>query len=209
MLNIQKKISVLCAAFMLAVPVVGTVTTRVALADADSSSATQTMVVNQGKVGSSSNVSSQTSKQVLDSIKSHAKITRKNGVTTLTISDSDLELAINESYGTLFASSAAKRRKVAGVTKVKNYGHGNINIYLSKNTLNTIRRSSMSAAINLLFGLIGAAASVDTAGTGVVVARSLASKLAGAMLSQVGAYKVGRVYKIRNWKYAGWRYQYK
>lgn len=35
----------------------------------------------------------------------------------------------------------------------------------------------------------------------------IAKKLVGAMLGQVNPYKVGRVYKIRNWKYAGSRYQ--
>lgn len=34
-----------------------------------------------------------------------------------------------------------------------------------------------------------------------------AKKLVGAMLGQVSPYKVGRVYKIRGWRYAGWRYQ--
>lgn len=34
-----------------------------------------------------------------------------------------------------------------------------------------------------------------------------AKKLVGAMLGQVNPYKVGRIYKIRHWRYAGWRYQ--
>lgn len=35
---------------------------------------------------------------------------------------------------------------------------------------------------------------------------NVSKKLVGAMLGQVSPYKVGRVYKIRGWRYAGWRY---
>lgn len=188
-------------------PVIGTMTTKSVMADERSNA--QTIVISPSKTTDDSVRLSNTSEQLIDLIRAHSKITKSGGVTTLSISDEDLELAINKSYGPLFASSFAKRKKVAGVTRVKNYKHGNIDIYLSKNTLNSIRRSSLSAVVNLFFGLIGAATGAETGGASIAVIRSLASKLAGAMLSQVGEYKVGRVYKIRKWKYAGWRYQYK
>ena len=50
-------------------------------------------------------------------------------------------------------------------------------------------------------------AGVPTMGLASGVIAFIAKKLVGAMLGQVNPYKVGRVYKIRNWKYAGWRYQ--
>lgn len=129
-----------------------------------------------------------------------------NGVKTFEISDDALERAINEAYGTSFSGELVKKHQ-AGVTRVRYYGNGNFNLYLSKLMLNKIRSASYGAAFGIISGLIGSAAGVPTMGLASGVIAFIAKKLVGAMLRQVNPYKVGRVYKIRNWKYAGWRYQ--
>lgn len=111
-----------------------------------------------------------------------------------------------EAYGTSFSGELVKKHQ-AGVTRVRYYGNGNFNLYLSKSMLNKIRSASYGVAFGIISGLIGSAAGVHTMGLASGVIAFIAKKLVGAMLGQVNPYKVGRVYKIRNWKYAGWRYQ--
>ena len=50
-------------------------------------------------------------------------------------------------------------------------------------------------------------AGVPSMGIATTSIYAVAAELVSRMLSQVGSYKYGRVYKVRNWKYAGWRYQ--
>lgn len=73
--------------------------------------------------------------------------------------------------------------------------------------LNKIRTAGYSAAFGIIVGLIGAAAGVPLMGVATTAITYSAKKLVGAMLGQVNPYKVGRIYKIRHWRYAGWRYQ--
>lgn len=135
-------------------------------------------------------------------------VTYENGVKTFEISDDALDRAINDAYGNVFSSVlAARSHHHAGVTKVRYYGHGNFNIYLSKSMLNKIRADGYGAAFGVVVGLLGAAAGVPSMGVASVAISAVAKKLVGKMLAQVKPFKVGRVYKIRGWRYAGWRYQ--
>lgn len=133
-------------------------------------------------------------------------LTNENGVKTFEISNDALLRAINKAYGNEFSAELAKRHH-AGVTKVKNYGNGNINVYLSKSMLNKIRIEGYSVAFGAVLSLISAALGVPSMGVASWAITTVSKKLVGAMLGQVSPYKVGRVYKIRGWRYAGWRYQ--
>lgn len=134
-------------------------------------------------------------------------VTYENGVKTFEISDDRLELAIAKAYGNKFSAELAKKKHHAGVTKVKYYGHGNINFYASKALLNKLRGKGFKYGFSIVMGIIAGVTSVPSMGVATSVITSIASTLVGAMMKQVKPYKAGRVYKIRNWKYAGWRYQ--
>lgn len=133
-------------------------------------------------------------------------LTNENGVKTFEISNDALLRAINKAYGNEFSAELAKRHH-AGVTKVKNYGNGNINVYLSKSMLNKIRIEGYSVAFGAVLSLISAALGVPSMGVASWAITAVSKKLVGAMLGQVSPYKVCRVYKVRGWRYAGWRYQ--
>ncbi|MEN2379862.1 hypothetical protein ABC642_03760 [Lactobacillus helveticus] len=141
-----------------------------------------------------------------ENIAQSGTLTNENRVKTFEISNDALLRAINKAYGNEFSAELAKRHH-AGVTKVKNYGNGNINVYLSKSMLNKIRTEGYSVAFGAVLSLISAALSVPSMGVASWAIAAVSKKLVGAMLGQVSPYKVGRVYKIRGWRYAGWRYQ--
>lgn len=172
-------------------------------------SETQTFVVPQSS-NSANNVVPKTTVTTSELSKEIAKagsVTYENGVKTFEISDDRLELAIDKAYGNKFSVELAKKKHHAGVTKVKYYGHGNANIYLSKSMLNKIRSIGYGRGFKIVVSLIAVAAGVPSMGVAGGVITSVASSLVGAMLNQVKPYKVGRVFKIRGWKYVGWRYQ--
>lgn len=141
-----------------------------------------------------------------ENIAQSGTLTNENRVKTFEISNDALLRAINKAYGNEFSAELAKRHH-AGVTKVKNYGNGNINVYLSKSMLNKIRTEGYSVAFCAVLSLISAALSVPSMGVASWAIAAVSKKLVGAMLGQVSPYKVGRVYKICGWRYAGWRYQ--
>ena len=141
-----------------------------------------------------------------ENIAQSGTLTNENRVKTFEISNDALLRAINKAYGNEFSAELAKRHH-AGVTKVKNYGNGNINVYLSKSMLNKIRTEGYSVAFGAVLSLISAALSVPSMGVASWAIAAVSKKLVGAMLGQVSPYKVGRVYKICGWRYAGWRYQ--
>ena len=132
----------------------------------------------------------------------------KNGVTTFTISDDALQRILVKESGTKGLVQFRAKRKVSGVTRVKNYGNGNFDIYLSKNMLNFIRGKGFKYGFTIVVNLIATAAGIPSMGVATAVITSAASTLVSLMINQVNPFKVGRVFKIRKWKYAGWRYQY-
>nr|WP_253268326.1 hypothetical protein [Lactobacillus helveticus] len=135
-----------------------------------------------------------------ENIAQSGTLTNENRVKTFEISNDALLRAINKAYGNEFSAELAKRHH-AGVTKVKNYGNGNINVYLSKSMLNKIRTEGYSVAFGAVLSLISAALSVPSMGVASWAIAAVSKKLVGAMLGQVSPYKVGRVYKIRGWRY--------
>ena len=135
-----------------------------------------------------------------ENIAQSGTLTNENRVKTFEISNDALLRAINKAYGNEFSAELAKRHH-AGVTKVKNYGNGNINVYLSKSMLNKIRTEGYSVAFCAVLSLISAALSVPSMGVASWAIAAVSKKLVGAMLGQVSPYKVGRVYKIRGWRY--------
>lgn len=148
----------------------------------------------------------ETQQTISKDIAQSGTFTNENGVKTFEISNDALLRAINKAYGNEFSAELSKRHH-AGVTKVRNYGHGNINVYLSKSMLNKIRTEGYSVAFGAVLSLISAALDVPSMGVASWAIATVSKKLVGAMLEQVSPYKVGRVYKIRGWRYAGWRYQ--
>lgn len=148
----------------------------------------------------------ETQQTISKDIAQSGTFTNENGVKTFEISNDALLRAINKAYGNEFSAELSKRHH-AGVTKVRNYGHGNINVYLSKSMLNKIRTEGYSVAFGAVLSLISAALDVPSMGVASWAIATVSKKLVGTMLEQVSPYKVGRVYKIRGWRYAGWRYQ--
>lgn len=73
--------------------------------------------------------------------------------------------------------------------------------------LNKIRIEGYSVAFGAVLSLISAALGVPSMGVASWAITTVSQKLVGAMLGQVSPYKACRVYKIRGWRYAGWRYQ--
>lgn len=139
----------------------------------------------------------------------NGSLSYKNGVKTFTITDDALQRVIEQEYGAKFSIGLrAKKRHTSGVTKVKNYGHGNINIYLSKGALNFLRGKSFKYGFGIVTKLIGAVAHVPSIGLAGTLITGAIGTIVSKMLNQVKPFKVGRVFKIRHWKYAGWRYQY-
>lgn len=169
---------------------------------------TQTFVIPKSNNSASSLVpkSTVTTSELSKEIAKAGSVTYKNGVKTFEISDDALERTINKVYGDQFSAELVKKHH-AGVTKVKYYGHGNINFYASKALLNKLRGKGFKYGFSIVMGIIAGVTSVPSMGIATSVITSIASTLVGAMMKQVKPYKVGRVYKIRNWKYAGWRYQ--
>ncbi len=67
--------------------------------------------------------------------------------------------------------------------------------------LNKIRTEGYSVAFGAVLSLISAALDVPSMGVASWAIATVSKKLVGAMLGQVSPYKVGRVYKIRGWRY--------
>lgn len=74
------------------------------------------------------------------------------------------------------------KRKVSGVTRVKNYGNGNFDIYLSKNTLNFIRGKGFKYGFTIVVNLIATAAGIPSMGVATAVITSAASTLVSLMI---------------------------
>ncbi|WP_317638005.1 hypothetical protein [Lactobacillus xylocopicola] len=133
--------------------------------------------------------------------------TSGNGITTFEISDAALEKVINKTFGNKVSNTELARKHSAGVTKIKYYGNGNMNVYLSKDMLNRIRGMGYSSGYKIVVGLISAVAGIPTMGVASVLIMAASGSLVSAMLNQVNPFKAGRIYKIRNWSYTGWSYQ--
>lgn len=149
-----------------------------------------------------------TVQKIAEDIKTAGEFTTDGEDTTFTISDNAVE-SILAKYHVIDAPDYDFTRKV-GKTTVKFHGNalkGNFDIYLSAKTLNKIRRGSFGTGTNLVIGLISKIAGVPSLGAATWVIKKLAGKLVGAMMQQVGAFKAGRIFKIRSWKYKGWSYQ--
>lgn len=127
----------------------------------------------------------------------------------------------------------ARRKHKSGKTTLKFLGkkrNGNIDIYLSKNALNRIKKGGIGLGVSLVLALIAAPLLIPVAGgsiTGVsgsalgalmgkvgtlgvswVVFMQGVRKLVTAVVSQTfSKFKAGRIYKIRHWHYSGWSYQ--
>lgn len=172
------------------------------------SETTQTFIIPHNNANISSGATITINQQELSKdIAQSSTITDKNGVRTLEISDAGLLSIINKAYGTEFSTELVRRRHHSGITRVRYYGHGNVNIYLSKSMMNKLRADGYSAAFGIVMALISAAAGVPSMGVASMAISYVTKKLVGKMLAEVRPYKAGRVYKIRSWRYAGWRYQ--
>lgn len=152
-------------------------------------------------------------KQVIKAVQKNATVTHKNGVTTVAISDKKLIPILNKAYSLKYDpyDQILARRYSRGKTYVKFYGRkrsGNVDIYLSARMLNKIRQSTINAGISVIYGLFAIPAGVSSMGVAWLVFMKLVKKIATLVVDQTfNSYKAGRVYKLRHWKYAGWRYQ--
>lgn len=153
-------------------------------------------------------------KQISKEIKANGTIAKKGKTTTFTISDDALEEVFVKNRlikrSEQNNSDMLFRISHAGKTTVKWYGNawkGNFNVYLSKKTLNLIRKKSITGAFNIIISLLGVMAHVP--GRLITfVAHRLASLVLGEVVDETnGHFKAGRKFKIRHWKYKGWSYQ--
>lgn len=84
-----------------------------------------------------------------------------------------------------------------------------MDIYLSARALNKVREAGIGAGIKIVYALLASVAGISSMGIAWGVLMILLRKITTLVVDQTfRAYKAGRVYKIRHWKYAGWRYQH-
>lgn len=149
-----------------------------------------------------------TAQKIAEDIKASGVFTTDGEDTTFTISDNAVE-SILAKYHVIKAPDYDFTRKV-GITTIKWHGNavnGNFDIYISSKMLNKIREGGYSSGFKIALTIIGAVAGVPGIGVATWIIKEIAGKIVGAALGQVGAFKAGRIFKVRSWQYKGWSYQ--
>lgn len=150
-----------------------------------------------------------TVEKIAEDIKASGEFTTDGEDTTFTISDNAVE-SILAKYHVIDAPNYTLTRK-AGKSTIKWHGNalnGNFDLYISKKMLNRIRKMGFSSGFKTAVNIITTIAGVPNMGSiATWVIKEIASKIVGAELGQVGAYKAGRIFKVRSWQYKGWSYQ--
>lgn len=166
--------------------------------------------IKTGEINSPTNtISNNIDSKFMNKIAEYATVETNGDTTTAFISDIDVAKIENQLYGTPIDKSILLRK--SGNTKIVFHGKarkGNVDIYLSASMLNKLKKGSINGDITVVAGLLATAAGAT--GLGVawgVINYAIKKLMTEALYNNISHFKAGRIFKIRNWKYAGWSYQ--
>lgn len=162
-------------------------------------------------LSSLANYQDTTQQQISKEVAEKATVTSEGNNTVVSISDYELNEILNKIYGEPDGSDNEIQYVKAGTSKLVFHGKkksGNVDVYLSKDMLNRIKKAGINAGVSIVAGLFAVVGGVTGLGIAWGVFTYALKKLVTAMIyDNAKNFKAGRIYRLRSWKYAGWRYQ--